>query len=74
MGGRTLPKRVSTPFTQGYRPELDVTPELSPDQASYFGSQIGILRWCVEIGRLDIITEVSFGSDVPYVGLCREEA
>jgi hypothetical protein len=27
--------------------------------ANYFQSQIGILRWCVELGRLDIITEVS---------------
>jgi hypothetical protein len=27
--------------------------------ANYFQSQIGILRWCVELGRIDIITEVS---------------
>jgi hypothetical protein len=27
--------------------------------ANYFQSHIGILRWCVELGRIDIITEVS---------------
>jgi hypothetical protein len=27
--------------------------------ANYFQSQIGILRWCVELGHIDIITEVS---------------
>jgi hypothetical protein len=32
---------------------------LGPEMANYFQSQIGILRWCVELGRIDIITEVS---------------
>lgn len=57
--GGSLPKRAATPFPQGYRPELDISPELDADKASYFQSQIGVLRWCVEIGRIDIITEVS---------------
>ena len=46
-------------FAQGYRPETDVTPELDPEKASYYQSQIGVLRWSVELGRVDIITEVS---------------
>ena len=57
--GRTLKKKAPTAFPAGYRPEIDVTKELSPAKASYYQSQIGILRWCVEIGRVDIITEVS---------------
>jgi hypothetical protein len=41
-----------------YCPELDVTPELAGDEISYYYSQIGILRWIVEFGRIDIVTEV----------------
>ncbi len=58
--GRYLPKKkASSPFPTGYQPELDTSPELSPEDASYYQSQIGILRWMVELGRVDIITEVS---------------
>jgi hypothetical protein len=42
-----------------YRPELDVTTALGPLQANYYQSQIGVLRWIVELGRMDICTEVS---------------
>ena len=52
-------KNVSTPFPADYRPELDVTPELDKDEASYYHSAIGILRWFVELGRVDIVTVVS---------------
>ena len=38
---------------------MDVTDELTPDDASYYQQQIGILRWMVELGRIDICTEVS---------------
>ena len=57
--GRTLPKRASNPFPQSYRPEIDVSEVLRPDWAAFYQSLIGILRWCVELGRVDIITEVS---------------
>jgi hypothetical protein len=39
--------------------EIDESPVLGPKMANYFQCQIGILRWCVELGRIDIITEVS---------------
>jgi hypothetical protein len=49
-----------TPFMSKYRPELDVTPELGSEQATYFQSVIGVLRWAVEIGtKVDILAEVS---------------
>ena len=54
-----LKKRPGAPFPVGYHPELDTTEVLGPEDASYYMSQIGILRWCVELGRVDIITEVS---------------
>jgi hypothetical protein len=58
-GDLNLPKRAVTPLPANYRPEMDTTPELDAEKASYYMSQIGILRWCVELGRVDIITEVS---------------
>ena len=54
-----LPKRATTPFATGYVPEADVSTLLDPSEANYFQSLIGILRWMVELGRVDIITEVS---------------
>ena len=54
-----FPTRVSSPFATGYRPEMDITKELNTEEANYYQSQIGVLRWIVEIGRIDIITEVS---------------
>ena len=38
---------------------MDVTELLPPDQASYYNSIIWIMRWMVELGRVDIGTEVS---------------
>ena len=37
---------------------MDVSPELGHEDASFYQSQIGVLRWMVEMGRIDIITEV----------------
>jgi hypothetical protein len=57
--GRKLAKRALSPLEKDYKPELDTTPELDGELANHFQSQIGILRWIVELGRVDIITEVS---------------
>jgi hypothetical protein len=57
--GKALPTKVTTPTTADYRPELDQSKELGPDQATYFAGLIGVLRWCIELGRIDIIVEVS---------------
>jgi len=45
-----LPKRANAPFRNDYRPEIDVSAELSPEFAAYYQSLIGILRWMVELG------------------------
>jgi hypothetical protein len=58
-GDHTLLKKASGPFTGGYKPELDDSPELDPTRENFYQSQIGILFWCVELGHIDIITEVS---------------
>jgi hypothetical protein len=57
--GKALPTKVTTPTTADYRPELDQSKELGPDQATYFAGLIGVLRWCIELGQVDIIVEVS---------------
>jgi hypothetical protein len=41
--GKTLKGKPSTPMQINYCPELDVSPVLEPDQASYYMSLIGIL-------------------------------
>jgi hypothetical protein len=55
----SMPKKASNPFPGDYEPEMDTTPTLNPELASWYASLIGMLRWMVEIGRVDIITEVS---------------
>ena len=65
-----LPKKAETPLPTSYRPELDVTPELEPTEASFYASLIGMLCWVVELGRIDICLEVSMMSS--YLALPRE--
>ena len=54
-----LPKRAENPFPGEYAPNLDFTPVLNPNLASYYQSQLGFLRWMVESGRIDIGMEIS---------------
>ena len=42
-----------------YIPELDTSSELSSENIIFFQEIIGMLRWDIEIGRVDIHTEVS---------------
>jgi hypothetical protein len=65
-----LPKKCSNPFAADYEPELDESEVLTPVLASWYASLIGMLRWMVEIGRIDIITEVSLMSS--YMAMPRE--
>ena len=46
-------------MTSGYRPEIDITTELGEEDTAYFHSLIGVLRWIVELGRVDINVEAS---------------
>jgi hypothetical protein len=70
-GDQKLLKKASGPFEGGYNPELYDSPELDPTRANLYQSQIGILLCCVELGRIDIITEVSMLSSqlfLPHEG------
>jgi hypothetical protein len=59
MDNDFLPKKVETPLSSGYRPELDFSEELCAQKTNYYQGLIGILRWIVELGRMDIIVPVS---------------
>ena len=66
-----LPTRAETPLQTSYRPELDVSPELGPVEAAYYQFLIGILRWIIKLGRVDIFFELSMMSShltLPRVG------
>jgi len=54
-----LPKRFETPLSSGYRPELDFSPKLEGSQVNYFQGLVGVLRWIIELGRIDLIVPVS---------------
>ncbi|KAI2509503.1 Reverse transcriptase (RNA-dependent DNA polymerase) [Fragilaria crotonensis] len=54
-----LKSTARNPFPSGYKPELDLTPKLNNKMGSRFLQLIGILRWAIELGRLDIFVEVS---------------
>ena len=53
-----IPSKAETPLTTSYRPELDGLSELTPRDSAYYQSLIGILRWIVELRRIDICLEV----------------
>ena len=55
---QTLKNKAPSVLPSGYRPELDATELCNKDDASYYSSVIGILRWAMELGRIDICTEV----------------
>jgi hypothetical protein len=73
--GEKLPCKAPTPLSSGYRPEIDESPELSDTDSSYFHSLVGVLRWIVELGCVDIEVEVSMMSShlaLPQTGHLKE--
>ena len=56
---KQLPSKCVTPTTYKYRPEDDSSEDLDKEDITYFQELIGILRWAIEIGRVDILLEVA---------------
>lgn len=54
-----LPPRALTPMDSTFVPELDVSDELDAGDVQMYQEIIGMLRWATEIGRVDILHEVS---------------
>ncbi|CAJ1939745.1 unnamed protein product, partial [Cylindrotheca closterium] len=50
----TLKKKVYSTLPTGYKPELDSTPFVDDDTAIFYMQLIGILRWLVELGRIEV--------------------
>ena len=50
-----LPSRVVTSMSRRYYPETDSSPELDQDEITTFQELLGISRWAVDIGRVDIL-------------------
>ena len=66
-----LPNRCTTPYKSAYHPAHDTSAELDAEGIQYFQELIGMLRWAVELGRVDILLEVSLLSSFlasPRVG------
>ena len=61
---------TSLTATTTHRPESDVSRELNVANATYYQSLIGVLRWIVELGRVDVCLEVSMMSS--HLALPRE--
>ena len=47
------------PYPSNYRPEVDVTQVLDEHKTNRFQQLMVILRWPIELGRVDILMEVS---------------
>lgn len=54
-----LKTRAPSVFPTGYRPELDNSALCDVDLIHVYQQKIGVLRWAVELGQINITTEVS---------------
>jgi len=61
-GQRLNMRYADRPMPRDYHPEVDTTPELSAELSSRYHQLIGMLRWACELGRIDILLEVSLMS------------
>ena len=54
-----LPSWCKTLMTVGYRPEHDVSAELTSAGIQRYQELIGVLRWAAELGRVGILLEMA---------------
>jgi hypothetical protein len=60
LAGRySIPARADNPFSVDYDPSTDISDLLDLDCSSFYQHHIGEMRWMVELGRINIATEVS---------------
>ena len=68
---KRLTGRCVAPLRSGYRTETDDSAELEGDGLQYYQEFICVLRWIVELGRVDILFETSLMSEhlaLPRIG------
>jgi hypothetical protein len=51
--------KVTTPISDKYQTELNATPKLYTERITYFQGLIGVHRWIVELGRINIMVAVA---------------
>jgi hypothetical protein len=54
-----LRSKASSVLPSNYRPELDASEYLNPVLHQFYQQKVGVLRWAVELGQINITTEVS---------------
>ena len=67
----SLPLKADNPFPTTYEPETAISDPLDPSLSSFYAHLIGMMHWMVEIGCVDIATEVSLLSSFlthPQIG------
>ena len=57
--GLKLKGKAYQPYDSNYKPELDVTEELDDNGVARIRGYIGTFHWMIELGHIDIMTEVS---------------
>ena len=53
-----LPKNPSAPFPSGYEAETYISSVIAGERATSYQSFIGVLRWTVDLRRIEMITEM----------------
>jgi hypothetical protein len=61
--------RSDVPITPGYHPEVDRSDPLNADAMNLYQSYVGVLRWCIELGRIDVCN--ALGKLVSYLACPR---
>jgi len=57
--GKDLKTAAKQPLPTSFKPQTDVSQELNGDGISRYLQLIGMLRWAIELGRIDIDLEVA---------------
>ena len=71
LGKLSLLLKLEPPTPSKYHPELDESLECNDSDIRFCQEMVGILRWVVELGRVEILLEVSLTSSYitcPYIG------
>jgi hypothetical protein len=58
-GRYSIPARADNPFLVDYDPSTDLSDILDPDFSSFNQHLIEVMMWMVELGHINIATEVS---------------
>ncbi len=69
-GKYLVPARVDNPYHVDYEPSTDLSDILDPERSSFYQHLIGVMRWMVELGPIDIATKISMSSS--YLACLRE--